>query len=452
MVAVLVLAAGITVLVVLWRWIDTLALVDIEKKAATQLDAVKISASIVVAGGGLFALYLAARRQRTQEQELEARHAELKHREAELGQRDRVQMHAEKVAEDNRLHAERTADANERDAADRRVTELYAKSVEQLGSDKAPVRLGGLYALERLAQHNDYQRQTVASVICAYLRMPYTPPEELLPLNTDEANQDKYARSAQEREVRLTAQRILGNNLRRRTSDDPAHPTAWSDIDIDLTGATLIDFNLAKCDIRSAVFNGARFFGLTRFTSVVFKKNASFRGALFYSLAFFDKATFHSTANFDSAEFEGVARFTAVQFSYVCSFNDAVFQRNVIFSSIKCKGFIRFKDSTFNGHARFASAEIAASAVFTGATFKKKANFEQVFFGGASDFTNTTFEFAPELGIGAFATLRASFDSTWPAGWSTANQIGLIKDKEEKAWYLLADSFPPQEANLPGHP
>ena len=34
------------------------------------------------------------------------------------------------------------------------VTESYAKAVEQLGHDKAPVRLGALYSLERLAQNN----------------------------------------------------------------------------------------------------------------------------------------------------------------------------------------------------------------------------------------------------------------------------------------------------------
>lgn len=40
------------------------------------------------------------------------------------------------------------------DATERQVTELYTKAVEQLGSDKAAVRLGGLYALERVAQDN----------------------------------------------------------------------------------------------------------------------------------------------------------------------------------------------------------------------------------------------------------------------------------------------------------
>jgi hypothetical protein len=61
------------------------------------------------------------------------------------------------------------------DAAERRVTELYTKAAEQLGNSQAPVRLAGLYALERLAQDTPELRQTIVDVICSYLRMPYTP-------------------------------------------------------------------------------------------------------------------------------------------------------------------------------------------------------------------------------------------------------------------------------------
>jgi hypothetical protein len=72
-------------------------------------------------------------------------------------------------------HQEVATVLTDRDATERRITELYTKAVEQLGSDKAPVRLGGLYALERLAQDNLAHRQTIVNVICAYLRMPYSP-------------------------------------------------------------------------------------------------------------------------------------------------------------------------------------------------------------------------------------------------------------------------------------
>jgi hypothetical protein len=42
-------------------------------------------------------------------------------------------------------------------ATERRITELYTKAADQLGSDKAPVRLAGLHALERLAQNTPEQ-------------------------------------------------------------------------------------------------------------------------------------------------------------------------------------------------------------------------------------------------------------------------------------------------------
>ena len=101
-----------------------------------QIDAIRTGLSAAVGTGGAFALLLAFRRQRSTE-----------------------------------VSAVHTIT----DATERRVTELYSKAADQLGSDKAPVRLAGLYALERLAQNNPSQRQTIVNVICAYLTMPYTP-------------------------------------------------------------------------------------------------------------------------------------------------------------------------------------------------------------------------------------------------------------------------------------
>lgn len=111
LVAVLAVLGGVAVLIALWRWIDDRALNDVDKRTLAQIEAVKVASGVIVGGGGLFALYLAARRQRTQELELQVR-------QIELAQRDRVQVHAEKVAEDTR-----------QDAIERRVTELYTKGV-----------------------------------------------------------------------------------------------------------------------------------------------------------------------------------------------------------------------------------------------------------------------------------------------------------------------------------
>lgn len=124
-----------------------------------QLDAIRTGGPIGVGLGGVVALWLAVRKQRSAELDLLQKHEA--HRLAE-----RATIHNERAVE-------RAATHNENDASARRITELYGKGVDQLGSDKAPVRLGGLYALERLAQDTDdvRLRQTIVNVIapiCAF--------------------------------------------------------------------------------------------------------------------------------------------------------------------------------------------------------------------------------------------------------------------------------------------
>ena len=165
------------------------------------------------------------------------------------------------------------------DATERRITELYTKAVEQLGNDKAPVRLGGLYALERLAQDNLAQRQTIVNVICAYLRMPFSPTapatkqepeateEQGEPATNTEARTDEAGDTwQQERQVRLTAQRILAGHLRDdRAKDqrftDPRGSRFWPNTRLDLDGAALIDFDLQSGVVADASFIRTTFSG-----------------------------------------------------------------------------------------------------------------------------------------------------------------------------------------------
>jgi hypothetical protein len=50
------------------------------------------------------------------------------------------------------------------------VTERYTKAIEQLGSDKLDVRLGGVYALERVARDSPRDHPTVIDVLAAFVR------------------------------------------------------------------------------------------------------------------------------------------------------------------------------------------------------------------------------------------------------------------------------------------
>jgi hypothetical protein len=50
------------------------------------------------------------------------------------------------------------------------ITDRYTKAIEQLGSDKPEVRLGGIYALERIAKDSAPDGATIAEVLTAFIR------------------------------------------------------------------------------------------------------------------------------------------------------------------------------------------------------------------------------------------------------------------------------------------
>jgi hypothetical protein len=256
--------------------------------SSARLDAIRTGISVGIGGGGIFALYLAWRRQQSTEIAIEQKNHDL----AAVAKAYQLQ---ERVAQDARD-----------DASARRITDLFTKAIEQLGSDKAPVRLGGLYALERLAQDTPKQRQTIVNVLCAYLRMPYIRPgdgpndDEWEPgdyvidraVNTDfQLMQKEYWERVEELEVRLAAQRVLAEHLAAKSAAGEPNPLHWDNIDLDLTGATLIDFHLVRCVVQKA-----------RFRSTLFAGEASFRAAVFAGQADFNRATFRDKAVFRSTE------------------------------------------------------------------------------------------------------------------------------------------------------
>jgi Pentapeptide repeats (9 copies)/Pentapeptide repeats (8 copies) len=275
----LLLLAVVVIVAVTWPltcWLYGIAGDD----PARRIEAIKTGLTVAAGTGGALALLLAFRRQRATEIiATETREAQ----EREYEQRDRA------------------ADAGERDAEQRRITELYTRAVDQLGNDQAPVRLGGLHALERLAQITPDQRQIIVDVICAYLRMPYRssdgqPPAEDAPTEAHA----RYEQRRQELQVRLTAQRILAAHLRPGAVD-----TFWPDIDLDLTEAQLRQLDLIDCRIRNAQFTGAQFSGDAWFGGAKFAGNAWFDGAKFSGDVLFDGAKFAGSASFREAEFSG---------------------------------------------------------------------------------------------------------------------------------------------------
>ena len=304
------------------------------------------------------------------------------------------------------------------DATERRIIELYTKAVEQLGNDKAPVRLGGLYALERLAQDNSAQRPTIVNVICAYLRMPFAPAapaSKPAPAATGNATEPtvetKITTTAaddtwqQERQVRLAAQRILSEHLRKpAVAEQPAdssHTRFWPGIRLDLTDATLIDFSLANSAVTDVEFRGATFSGETRFGGATFGGDARFDGATFSGDARFRGATFSGDARFDGATF-GYAGFGGATFSGYAGFSEAAFSGDARFGGATFNGYAGFGGATFVGDAGFGGATFGGDAQFSGATFNSYAGFSEATFRGDAGFDGATFNGDARFGEATF--------------------------------------------------
>jgi pentapeptide repeat protein len=360
------------------------------KEGQVQLDAIRTAGTLVIGTGGAVALLLTARRQR---------------------------------------YTELTLVHTSRDATERRITELYTKAAELLGSDQAPVRLAGLYALERLAHSTVEHRQTIVDVICAYLRMPYRPPQQqsyrspgparrhrVRPLSDRPASATPTSRgspqehSEQELQVRLTAQNILFRNLRldvwrrlRWWYRTGWYPT-WPGIGLNLTGALLVDFSLAHCRLNHADFTRAKFTGRIHFEWAEFLDGASFEGAQFTGEAKFRRAQFADRGG--SADFEGA------QFTGKADFHSARFTRKA-----------DFKFAQFNGGASFRSAQfplwgsnVLPRWVFF--LFGPKVdcyfaeNWNSFFHLGGVGPGEADFE-------GARVDSAAEPDVVWPPGWTT---------------------------------
>jgi uncharacterized protein YjbI with pentapeptide repeats len=331
------------------------------------------------------------------------------------------------------------------DATERRITELYTKAVEQLGSTKAPVRLGGLYALERLAQGNPDHRQTIVDVICAYLRIPHTPaPDEDSP--TDQQSEvltQDVPEMRQERHVRLAAQRLLTDHLRPQPYENIDHSIRsnsrfWDEIRLDLAGAVLIDFDLSACHVTDSRFTDAVLTGHCSFEDTVFYGETNFGGTAFPDFANFTDATFHGKVWFGRASFQGepgagTAEFHDNAYSRRGAFNGATFRRTTfhalaVFRSVIFRGDVRFDAAIFSDRCIFSGTFFHGNVRFNQVRFQRSAyfgeeDFEVNFYPAATFCQLVQFDEAVVTGNGKVLLEGAKVhDETaahiWPPGWT----------------------------------
>jgi hypothetical protein len=168
------------------------------------------------------------------------------------------------------------------------VTDRYTKAIEQLGSDKLDVRIGGIYALERVARDSARDHPTVMEVLTAFVRdhsrEPWAPEEGPVPgpptlekltrpdvqaavtvIGRRNARNDHQPVNL--RGANLTGTYLAGANLAGsflgETNLTLVTLTGADLTGADLTDANLLDANLTGADLTRAILTRANLGGAT---------------------------------------------------------------------------------------------------------------------------------------------------------------------------------------------
>ena len=373
--------------------------------------------AILLATGGLIGLIALGETRRKNDNDREAAENLRIHQQDTL---DQQKEQFEKQLEKQQKQFE--ANAFKERKAERR--ERYTKAVEQLGDEKAPVRMGGVYTLvglvdewleeENLSESERVKEgQVIINNLCAYIRSPFTLASHYdeLSQNTPlsegiykDKEQEFYADKAtldSEADVRLGIIKEIHDRLQGSGKNAPG---AWSDFEYDFSGST--------------------FFYPVDLTKSYYKKTVKFSGSTYKEGADFIGSTYEGGAYFTGSTYKGWANFIGSTYKSWADFSGSIFCSEIYF------GYGTHSDS---------------SSRFTGCApqFYNKTNRKNTLFGSHNnDFTADTSEGYPinlnSEGIPPGCKFLTSEQKEYLADKfqeieETNNKLLKVKDPKEKA-------------------
>ncbi|WP_242600986.1 hypothetical protein [Rothia aeria] len=286
--------------------------------------------------------------------------------------------------------------------------ERYTKAVEQLGDEKAPIRMGGVYTLvglvdewledESIDKYEDRLKegQVIINNLCAYIRSPFTlashydelsnptpMPEGIYKDKKEKFYADKATLDS-ETDVRLSIIKEIHDRIQ---GPDKNTPGAWSDFEYDFSGSTFFyPIDLTKSYYKKPVnFSGAIYQGMADFSGSTYEK-----GVLFSAPD--SPSTYQGWANFSGSTYQGWADFTGSTYQGWADFNSSAYQNGANFRSSAYQGGADFNSSAYQGGADFGSSIYKSWATFDGSAYKGWANFRSSAYKGGADFTGSTYQ------------------------------------------------------------
>ena len=293
--------------------------------------------------------------------------------------------------------------------------ERYTKAVEQLGSQEAPVRMGGVYTLVGLVDEwleekslSDDERfkegQVIINNLCAYIRSPFTLTSYYDELSENapslegiykDKKEEFYVDKAildSEADVRLSIIKEIHDRIQ---GPDKNTPGAWSDFEYDFSGSTFF----YPIDLRNSYyakpinFSGSTYQGWADFSRSTYQGWADFSHSTYRGRATFNGSTYQGLATFNGSTYQGLATFNGSTYRGRATFSHSTYQsRRADFNGSTYRGRATFNGSTYQGWATFSHSTYKGGADFNGSTYRGRATFNGSTYQGWATFSHSTYK------------------------------------------------------------
>ena len=321
--------------------------------------------------------------------------------------------------------------------ADRR--ERYTKAVEQLGDEKAPIRMGGVYTLvglvdEWLEEENlpEAERlkegQVIINNLCAYIRSPFTLASQYDFLSQNrQKSKNKFkkfirkniqrnfyiskAKLQAEADIRLSIIKEIHDRLQEPEENAPG---TWSDFEYDFSGSTFFyPVDLTKSYYKKTVnFGGSTYHNEANFSESTYHNEADFHGSTYHNEADFSESIYHRGVDFHGSTYHRGVDFHGSTYHRKVYFGESTYHRGAYFggSTYQWADFhsstyyrwVYFGGSTYHNEADFHGSTYHNEADFHGSTYQRAyfsdsayhrwANFHGSTYTGWADFSNSIYE------------------------------------------------------------
>ena len=352
----------------------------------------------------------------------------------------------------------------------------YAKAIEQLADDKAPIRRGGIYTLAKLVdewladdktvqtkEERLSEGQVIIDSLCAYIRSSYplSIHKKILERNHEPVeypgnfllDQAKFREEQEVRQLiikeitkRLNDSSAFEDNMPKRPQRGP-----WSDFIYDFSKATffyVVDFKNSFFN-KDVIFNNTKFIHGADFNNSYFKQSANFENSEFSG-----PAGSVGSAKFLNSKFESDVKFSGSTFIRDAHFNNTVFTHKASFENVRFNKKAVFSDALFEQSASFKNTYFTGGIKFFRAIFKKSADFSSSYFFHEANFFKAEFHQQPifkSMNLGITYIAQFSYKDC-QINFSVSTQNGAVQVittkviAPNKAIFLLpegADLFNP---------